>query len=185
MAADQGTFDHLVLATLDLGATARWIERETGVAPSPGGQHVGRGSRNMLCSLGPARYLEIVGPDPEQADPPVPRPFGIDGLAQPALVAWAIAVPDVAAAISAARAAGHDPGDDASMERRRPDGVVLRWRLTPWRSAAVPFLIDWGDTPHPAATSAPGLALDGLAARYPDPPVLERILLALGGRLRV
>jgi hypothetical protein len=177
--------DHLVLATPDLAATAHWIESETGVTASAGGQHLGRGSRNRLCSLGATSYLEIVGPDPDQPDPPAPRPFGIDSLTTPALVAWAIAVDDITAAIAAARADGYDPGDDESMTRKRPDGIVLRWRLTPPRSTTVPFLIDWGESPHPATTAAAGLILEDLAARQPDPAGLARILRGLGAPLRV
>ncbi len=47
------------------------------------------------------------------------------------------------------------------MSRTRPDGVVLRWMLTPWEPPH-PFLIDWGPTPHPTATAAPGLRLVSL-----------------------
>ena len=76
--------DHLVLATPDLQATARWLERATGVTPSPGGPHIGKGTHNVLCSLGHASYLEIVGPDPDQVAPEGGRPFGIDALTEPA-----------------------------------------------------------------------------------------------------
>ena len=42
-----------------------------------------------LITLGPATYLEIIAPDPEQPPPKTPRPFGIDGLKESRLVAWA------------------------------------------------------------------------------------------------
>jgi hypothetical protein len=172
--------DHLVLATPDVGATGRWVEQATGVTASPGGRHIGRGTRNVLYSLGPASYLEIIGPDPEQASPPDPRPFGIDGLTGPALVAWAIAVDDIEAAVERARGAGFDPGPYEGMQRRRPDGVLLSWRLTTPASVVIPFLIDWGASPHPAADAVPGLILAQLAARHPDPGGVSRNLGALG-----
>jgi hypothetical protein len=133
----------------------------------------------VLYALGPASYLEIIGPDPEQASPPDPRPFGIDGLNGPALVAWAIAVHDIEAAVERARGQGFDPGPYEGMERRRPDGILLGWRLTTPASVVTPFLIDWGASPHPAADAAPGLVLALLAARHPDPPGMHRTLEAL------
>jgi len=42
--------DHLVYAAPDLDAACAEIERRLGVAPSPGGQHIGRGTRNALVA---------------------------------------------------------------------------------------------------------------------------------------
>ena len=172
--------DHLVLATPDIHATAAWLAERTGVTPSAGGQHVGKGTRNMLCSFGPSSYLEIVGPDPEQDDPGFPRPFGIDDLTEARMVAWAIAVPDMDTALETARTAGYDPGPAAAMQRMRPDGVLLDWKLTVNLSVTTPFLIDWGTSAHPAATAAPGLVLSELRARHPHPDALDGQLAALG-----
>ena len=180
MRSSIAALDHLVLATPHLEATASWVAERTGIRASPGGPHVGKGTRNMLCSLSATSYLEIVGPDPEQPDPTLPRPFGIDDLAAAAIVAWAIAVPNMSAALQAARAAGYDPGEASPMQRQRPDGVLLRWTLTPVASTAVPFLIDWEDSPHPATSAAPGLEIVGLEARHPRPDQLAETLEALG-----
>lgn len=180
MRSSTAALDHLVLATPDIGATAAWVAERTGIRPSAGGQHVGKGTRNMLCSLSATSYLEIVGPDPEQPDPGGPRPFGVDDLTEPAMAAWAIAVPHMDVALAAARRAGYDPGEAAPMQRRRPDGVLLHWTLTLAPSTAVPFLIDWDDSPHPAATAAPGLEIADLQARYPRPHDLANTLHALG-----
>lgn len=172
--------DHLVLATPDLEATAAWLLERTGVGASAGGQHVGRGTRNMLCSLSATSYLEIIGPDPTQGEVVGPRPFGVDDLVEPALVAWAIGVADMDASLASARSAGSDPGDATAMQRRRPDGVLLSWRLTQPRSTSLPFLIDWDASPHPAPSAAPGLVLVELRARHPRPAELSTDLAALG-----
>ena len=177
--------DHLVLATPDLVATSAWIRESTGVSPSMGGQHLGLGSRNMLCSLGDFSYLEIVGPDPDQDPPPGPRPFGIDDLTEAAFVAWAIAVRDIVAAVASARSAGYDPGDHRGMDRRRPDGLVLSWRLTVSKSRIIPFLIDWGDSAHPARDAARGLTLHDLRAQHPNPATVNLALQALGVTMAV
>ena len=83
-----------------------------------------------------------------------------------------------------ARAAGYDPGDAGSMSRRTPAGDLLEWRLTPDRPAGVasvvPFLIDWGHTPHPSGDLAADLRLVALTLVTPDPDAVRRVLDALG-----
>ncbi|MFF3499663.1 VOC family protein [Streptomyces sp. NPDC003247] len=181
--------DHLVLATPDLAATVAEFTRRTGVAPAPGGAHVGLGTRNHLVGLGGLAYLEIIGPDPKQPDPSGPRPFGVDGLGTPRTVTWAIAVPDLDGTVAAARARGYDPGDVRAMSRRRPDGTLLEWRLTeggaPHPSGLVPFLIDWGSTVHPTASGLPVTPLLEVSATAPDPDGIHPLLAALGTGLEI
>jgi glyoxalase-like protein len=163
-----------------LAATVADFTRRTGIAPAPGGAHVGLGTRNYLVGLGGPYYLEIVGPDPAQPTPPRPRPFGIDRLTEPCTVTWAIRPPDPDAAVTAIRAAGHDPGPLRAMSRRRPDGSLLEWRLTDVEAAGVvPFLIDWGATEHPSA-GLPSATLLAMSATTPDPGTIRDQLAALG-----
>ncbi|WP_458246262.1 VOC family protein [Streptomyces sp. MAI_2237] len=179
--------DHLVLATPDLAATVADFTRRTGVAPAPGGAHVGRGTRNFLVALGGGSYLEIIGPDPEQTDPDGPRPFAVDELAAARTVTWAVSPPDLDAAVAAARARGYDPGAIRPMSRRRPDGTLLRWRLTDGDtqhpSGLVPFLIDWGSAVHPSASGLPVTPLLRLSASAPDPAELRPLLAAVDAEL--
>ncbi|MFE1027370.1 VOC family protein [Streptomyces sp. NPDC058818] len=176
--------DHLVLATPDLAATVADFTRRTGVAPAPGGSHLGSGTRNHLVGLGGTGYLEIIGPDPDQSPPDGPRPSWIERLTAPRFVSWAIRPPDLDAAVLAARARGHDPGAVRPMSRRRPDGTLLEWRLTDGvhPSGLVPFLIDWGTTPHPSA-GLPVTPLLALTATAPDPAGIRPPLSALGTAL--
>ncbi|WP_367320131.1 VOC family protein [Streptomyces sp. HUAS ZL42] len=179
--------DHLVLATPDLAATVAEFTRRTGVAPAPGGVHVGLGTRNYLVGLGGTGYLEIIGPDPEQAEPSGPRPFDVDAVASARTVTWAISPPDLDAAIAAARARGYDPGDVRPMKRRRPDGTLLEWRLTDGDTAhpsgLVPFLIDWGSSVHPTASGLPVTPLLELSASTPDPDEIRPLLSAVDAEL--
>ncbi|WP_375499680.1 VOC family protein [uncultured Jatrophihabitans sp.] len=170
--------DHLVLATPDLAATVADFAARSGVNPAPGGSHTGLGTANALVGLGGDAYLEIVGPDPQQPEPSRPRPFGIDDLDAATLVTWAVHPPDVDAVIARVRQAGYDPGDAKPMSRRTPDGEQLSWRLTPPRGL-VPFLIDWGDTPHPSSRGLPAVELASFALRHADPASLRRHLDAL------
>ncbi|WP_030940238.1 VOC family protein [Streptomyces sp. NRRL S-646] len=179
--------DHLVLATPELAATVADFTRRTGVAPAPGGAHVGLGTRNFLVSLGGSSYLEIIGPDPEQSEPDGPRPFTVDELPSARTVTWAISPPDLDAAVEAARARGYDPGSIRPMSRRRPDGTLLEWRLTDGDtqhpSGLVPFLIDWGASVHPTATGLPVTPLLELSASAPDPDEIRPLLSAVDAEL--
>jgi hypothetical protein len=181
--------DHLVYAVPDLDAACDDIAERFGVRPSAGGKHTGRGTHNVLLDLGDSQYLEVIAPDPEQPAPERPRPFGIDSLAVARLVTWAAKAPDIDARVAAAKSAGFDPGQVLAMSRARPDGVSLSWRLTfreePGADGLAPFLIDWGDTPHPSATAARGCRLVSLRAEHPQPGMATDIIVALGEQLQV
>lgn len=180
-------FDHLVYATPDLEATVAAL-RASGVPLSPGGPHVGLGTRNFLGGLGGGSFLEVVGPDPGQDAPRAPRPFGVDSLAGPRLVTWAARTTDLDSAIADAAAAGHDAGTAGEMSRERPDGVLLRWRLAfpPDDAGGVlPFLIDWGSSAHPSGTAAEGAVLDSVTLSHPDPDRIAGVLRALGADVPV
>ena len=173
----EATVDHLVWATPDLDDTVARVREEWGIEPTVGGSHDGLGSRNVLLALGGATYLESVGPDPAQPDPPGPRPFGIDDLREPTLVAWAAGVPDIDLWIEWARRRGVDPGDAFAMQRTTPDGRVLRWRLTAPPAdgdGVLPFLIEWPGV-TPAATAARGCELVSLDLAHPDPAFASRL----------
>jgi hypothetical protein len=176
--------DHLVYATPDLNRGVEEIEKILGVRATPGGQHPGRGTRNALITLGPAIYLEIIAPDPEQPHPKTPRPFGIDGLKESRLVAWAAKGSDLGRLKDEAARKGARLGEVMSGSRRRTDGVLLSWRYTDPQTVLadglVPFFIDWGQSPHPAHTAAQGASLIALRAEHPDAQRVQRLLREIG-----
>jgi Glyoxalase-like domain len=181
--------DHLVYATPNLATGLEQIERLLGVRAVPGGQHPGAGTRNALIGLGDETYLEIIGPDPDQPEPARPRRFGIDELKAPRLVTWAVKGADLEAIVENAKRHGVDLGQVQSGSRRRPDGVLLSWRLSvsPVLTAdgIVPFFIDWGKTPNPAATLPKSCVLVALRAEHPDANRVQAGLSAVGLNLRV
>jgi hypothetical protein len=134
-------------------------------------------------------YLEIIGPDPEQPAPAQPRPFGIDELRQPRLAAWAAKGRELEEFARDAARADVMLGPVISGSRRRTDGVMLSWRYTDPRTVVengiVPFFIDWGSTPHPAATAAPGASLVMFRAEHPEAQRVQNALNALGIDLAV
>lgn len=190
--------DHLVYATTDLDATVAEMAERLGAEPSPGGAHIGLGTRNALVNLGDGAYLELVGPDPAQPDPDQPRPFGIDDLSRPRLVAWCARPSQPLESVAAS--AAWDIGPVNSMSRLRPDGVRLAWRLTfPILDRAgigiLPFFIDWLDSPHPTGGLHQPIRLvslhiesadaERLADRLASCGEAERIELLPGDRTRL
>lgn len=184
-----GCIDHLVWSTPDLDLGIRQIEELTGVQPVAGGSHPGAGTRNALLPLGEHVYLEIIGPDPDQADYRSPRVFRIDTIDKPGLVTWAARSKNLQEYASSPFADGQSLGEVSSMSRRRTDGVILKWELTdPYvevDGGVVPFLIDWGDTPHPASSAVAGLTLSELQLRHPNPRAVTEKLAAIDINLPV
>jgi len=159
------------------------------VRATPGGQHPGQGTRNALISLGPAAYLEIIGPDPDQPRPAGGRRFGIDDLKAPRLLTWVAKGKSLDKFAADAKARGIDLGSVIPGSRKRPDGVVLSWTYTDPRTVLadrlVPYFIDWGASPHPSATAAKGVTLVSLRAEHPDAEKVQSMLKQLGLDLTV
>ena len=181
--------DHLVYGTPDVAKTIDDLERAWGVRAAWGGKHP-NGTHNALLSLGGGGYLEIIGPDPEQTpDPARPMSFGVDRLQSPKLLTWAIKAPGIAGWVKRARRAGYDPGAPQPLSRKRPDGMLLEWVLTrrqePPGDGLLPFLIDWGETPHPANDAPAGCTFASLRAEHPDPGSIKVWTRALGEELDV
>lgn len=180
--------DHLVFATNDVDATAAWVAAETGIEPSLGGPHIGFGTRNTLCSLENLVFLEIVGPDAEQDEPNLPRPFGIDNIRQPTLVTWCARVTDLPSMMKRAALAKLGYSAPIAMSRQAPQGLI-QWALSfpdfDTMGGIIPFVIDWGETPHPSKVAARGLTLPTFRAEHPDPDAVMRTLAALDLSLEV
>jgi hypothetical protein len=184
-----GRVDHLVYAAPDLEAAVDALEARLGVRAADGGRHPSEGTRNFLMALGPSVYLEIVGRDGKAAAPSRPRWFDLDELTEPRLVAWAAREEDLDNVVAAASAVGIRLGSVASGSRETADGQLLSWRFTDPRvvveGGVVPFLIDWGQTPHPALSAPRGAILEGLRAEHPEPERVQQTLAILGLTLSV
>lgn len=181
--------DHLVFATPDLDASIADLEQRLGVRAAYGGRHPGRGTRNALIALSQFTYLEIVGPDPAQRDFGGTRSFGIDALTAPRLATWAAKAANIEQVSREAARRGMTLGPVTAGSRQTLDGTALHWQYTDPRTIVeegiVPFLIDWGDSPHPAASAPRGPVLSSLRAEHPDPERIERALSAVGVALAV
>lgn len=161
-----------------------------GVRAALGGRHPALGTRNALLGLGPGRYFEILGPDPDAPRPAVPRPMGLDDLREPRLGSWAAKASSLDVFATRAAARGIDIGRVRTGSRMRPDGVTVSWTSTDSAMAhrmdgLVPFFIDWGDSPHPSESAPSGCELVELCAEHPRAEALRSALVLLGLELRV
>lgn len=175
--------DHVQVAASDLAAGSRAVAELTGVTPTLGGVHPGRGTANALMSLGPRTYLEVITPAPGQ---PAVTPMAqeLAALKGVSVRTFAVAASDLEAVAAQARKAGLSVEGPAPGSRQTPQGQLLRWRSLNITGhdfgAFVPFFIDWGDTAHPATTSPGGVQFKGLRVVHPRAAELRRIYAALG-----
>lgn len=166
-------FDHIAIAARTLAEGADWLEARLGIRPEPGGKHPLMGTHNLLLSLGPQEYLELIAIDPEAPAPARPRWFGLDSFdGPPAIAGWAVRQSPLEA----------PPGTTVTEASRG----ALRWRITipdsgqmP-RGGAEPMRIDWSG-PHPA-DSLPdrGLRLSRLSVPLERLAVHDRRIMLTG-----
>jgi catechol 2,3-dioxygenase-like lactoylglutathione lyase family enzyme len=141
-------FDHLVIGVRDLESAVRQYRDRLGFDVRPGGRHTGRGTENALVRFG-LDYLELISIYDHSEAERAGRETLADFLRRHpgGLVSFALATSDIEAA--AAHLAHHhlEARGPFPMERLRPDGTRLTWRLLvpggdqyrrPW-----PFLIQW------------------------------------------
>ena len=176
--------DHLVWVVPELARGMDEIERRLGVRPAIGGRHADLGSHNALLALGETTYLEIMAADPAMPRPPRGRLFGVDGLEAPRLATWVLRCDAIERQAEHAASEGLDLGAIHSGSRERPDGSTISWRITdPYSTrlgGVVPFLIAWGDTPHPARSAPVAGRLTALRFEHPEPAAVQKALESLG-----
>ena len=174
--------DHILWAAPDLGAGEKIIESLTGVAPARGGSHPGFGTRNSLMGLDSGIYLEIISPDPAQ-DLEGNRGGRIAALPRPGIMTFAIRSDDLDTLSAAARREGLSLQGPVAMSRDRPDGVRLDWTILYLEDSrfgeAIPFVIDWGASPHPSESVPAGCQLRSFAVLHPNADELARLYAAL------
>jgi hypothetical protein len=172
--------DHIVVAARSLDEGIAQFERLTGVTPTIGGKHPGRGTENALVSLGSGAYLEILAPQAGATLSTDDEP--LRGIATLTIIDWAIAVPEVDAAVASLQTAGFVTSPPRPGARLTPSGERLDWMtfaLPDVRTA--PFFIRWSpNTRHPSTTVPSGCTLERFVVHDPDADRLTAVLRALG-----
>jgi hypothetical protein len=189
--------DHIVYACKDLAQGAAFIERTLGVPAQAGGQHLRLGTHNMLLSLGPEQYLELIAIDPTNDQPPFqPRWFGLDDESlqaqiahEPKLVHWVARSPVMGDAANDDIARRSQPLRDVLGPVHPMQRAAFQWRITiptqgtPSFGGVVPTLIQW-DIPTPPFRNLTdrGVRLKQLAASVAldELEAVQQALAALG-----
>lgn len=144
-------FDHAVIAVRDLDQALRIYRDTLGLDARPGGRHPGRGTRNGIVRFG-LDYLELITVD----DPDEARASGAGGAElvgfleqrEGGLVGYCLATDDIEQLADRFAREGLEALGPFAMQRARPDGRLLEWRLlvpggVSWRRPW-PFFIQWG-----------------------------------------
>ena len=141
-------FDHAVIGVPDLPSAMATFEG-LGFVVSEGGRHPSLGTRNAIVRFG-LDYLELL--TVEYPDLAVARgPFGADLVAflerSSGLVGYVLAGTGLRREATRLGELGIPSEGPFDMDRVRPDGRRLEWRLvlpgpSPWRNP-LPYLIDW------------------------------------------
>jgi len=183
--------DHIVLGARTLEEGAAFITKLLGVAPQPGGKHEGAGTHNLLLGLGPDCYLEIIAPDPDQAEPAHPRLFDLDDPAtrtmleaEPRLLSWVARTPSMDTVM-----ARLGPRGGAVREMKRGD-LAWRFAVPPQRQDMdnlIPPMIEWKGERAGRHLHDSHFRLIALEAEHPEADALRAALdeRGLGAALKV
>jgi len=155
------SLDHVLVAVGDLGDSARRFTSRYGLQALEGGRHPGVGTANMIVPLESA-YLELIAAvdTAEAAETPSGRRIAQAVAGGHTFAGWAVRTGDLDALRVHLRERGLDLPEPNPGARRRPDGVLLKWRtqfLTPFEVPSVlPFVIEWSVPAgmHPAEAAA-------------------------------
>lgn len=195
--------DHLMWAVADLDEGSAALAALTGCHATPGGVHPGGGTRNALLGIarggrdrprgaaaaapvdpGSACYLEIIAPDPAQSRAGT-LGAQLEQLPRSILRTWAVRTADLEGVAADLARFGIRTQGPRAMSRRTVAGELLAWRLlfaqVPELGGVMPFFIDWGGSPHPAATLGRQCALEALDVALPPGHALLPWLAAVAG----
>ena len=165
------------------------IEALLGVRPAPGGRHPQYGTHNALLSLGEGVYFEVIARDPELPVPAAGVLFDADKVTESRLVTWVLRADDFDNVVAAAEIAGLGLGAADPGHRERPDGSRIEWIATDPSplpmDGVVPFLINWGNSPHPSGVAPPAGEFLGLRIEHPEVDKVREAMAVLGADVEV
>jgi hypothetical protein len=146
-----------------LKATARRLAEKLGVAAVDGGIHPRFGTRNIIIPLAHERYVEVVSVLDHPASDKAPFGQAVRARSQAGggWLGWVVCVDDMS---EAEQRLGREA---VAGNRRRPDGVELRWRQLGVKGLIadpeLPFYIQWEDmSVHPSVGASTTVTISGL-----------------------
>lgn len=140
------TFDHVIIAVRDLDVAARDY-RDLGFNVIYGGEHADGATHNALICFRDGTYIELIAPtgrDPLGDGPNFTHLLRKDE----GFVGYALCANNLSKTAQEIRERGISVGDVLTGERRRKDGIQVRWKMahTP-DNCAVSLLIE-DETPR-------------------------------------
>ena len=171
--------DHIAICAETLAEGVSYVEDLLGVPLEAGGDHLFMGTHNMLLSLGPRFYLEVISINPEAAAPGRERWFELDSFfGQPRLTNWICRTDNLARSLASA------PTGIGRIIPAARGG--LRWQMVVPDHGSLPFdgaypaLIAWEGSAHPAnSLQDRGCRLEKLTIEHPNADELKRHLRTL------
>lgn len=175
--------DHLIVAARTLEEGRVWLEEKLGAPLQPGGQHKNFGTHNMLLSLGPDEYIELLAINHDVPKPGPVYPLGFElpwvqekWQQEPFLLHWIARVDNLE---------GEGVQDGARDQYRwrslggKPGELVM--------DGVKPSLIHWITPPPFLELPDSGVRLKSLRLGTPDVATLQAEVdrLGLGGRVQV
>jgi len=133
------SLDHVVIAVHDLDSAIHDY-RDLGFTVVRGGTHANRATHNALVVFLDGTYLELLA---KTGETPAPSAVDFSGLLErgEGLVGFALRTDDIHADAGRLQANGFAVSDIIPGERRRQDGVVVRWEVVLIDGGFAPFLI--------------------------------------------
>lgn len=174
--------DHFAVATPSLDVAADEFAQRTGIRPSAGGSHPGKGTRNALVSLGPQLYLAIDGPDPAQ---PLVGNTGawMRELIQPLANVYVVRTDDIELAMKGLEKLGYSC-EIERLNRLRPNGAEVAWLSLVVRGhdfgRAMPIITQWLTSDHPERDAPQGCRLETFLVRHPEAVALSAVFSQIG-----
>ena len=180
--------DHLIYTTSSLEKGMKEIESLLGVKPTIGGKHPNFGTHNAQISIGESIYLEIIAPDPSLPIPDKGVLFADDFKEKSKLTTWVLRSEEIEELHEKALTNNLKLGPIESGGREQPDGSFVNWKASnPYAlpmGGAIPFLISWGNTPHPETKLPKEATLVEMIIHHPNPIEFKDKLQVLGVHIK-
>ncbi len=194
--------DHLALACRTMDEGVAHVEALTGATPLVLPAEPGQWYRSASLPLGADSALEILAPNPDH-DRFHPLATMLRSFAEPRLMFWYVATPDIGRFGDAVGAAGSGlhrvetigpdptdpeagPADTAGVAPGTDDQPIAysRAQIGKRFTSAVPLVIEWRHR-HDRAGTDRRCSVTSFVASHPDADAHNRVLAAVGARARL
>lgn len=177
MGLDQ--IDHFVYVTNNLERTKASFENKTGATIYYGGRHLDKGTHNAIFRIGERSYFEILAPDPERRSDIQLSWLGTQNVSYSRISRWCIAPENYITGLNFMNSESKYHFHNIPGRRKKLDGSHLQWNLGLCEREAdvdvFPFLIDWGESEHPAISLKNECKIQSLEIHHKCPDKINKI----------